>query len=81
MTEITVLAPDHPRLLSLIAGGCASAGANIADAQIFTMTDGRALDIVTLNREFAEDADELRRATRIAATIESLLNGREAIPP
>ncbi|WP_182084229.1 [protein-PII] uridylyltransferase [Aureimonas sp. ME7] len=80
VTEITVLAPDHPRLLSLIAGGCASAGANIADAQIFTMTDGRALDIVTLNREFAEDADELRRATRIARTIEGLLDGREAIP-
>jgi [protein-PII] uridylyltransferase len=80
VTEITVLAADHPRLLSLIAGGCASAGANIADAQIFTMTDGRALDIVTLNREFAEDADELRRAERIARTIESLLNGREAMP-
>ncbi|WP_279482734.1 [protein-PII] uridylyltransferase [Aureimonas sp. SK2] len=80
VTEITVLAPDHPRLLSLIAGGCASAGANIADAQIFTMTDGWALDIVTLNREFTEDSDELRRADRIARTIEGLLNGREAIP-
>ncbi|WP_062114679.1 [protein-PII] uridylyltransferase [Aureimonas sp. AU40] len=80
VTEITVLAPDHPRLLSLIAGSCAAAGANIADAQIFTMTDGRALDIVTINRDFAEDADELRRAERIAKTVESLLNGREAIP-
>ncbi|WP_427025307.1 [protein-PII] uridylyltransferase [Aureimonas ureilytica] len=80
VTEITVLAPDHPRLLSLIAGSCAAAGANIADAQIFTMTDGRALDIVTITRDFAEDADELRRAERIAKTVEALLGGREAIP-
>ncbi|MBB3997788.1 [protein-PII] uridylyltransferase [Aureimonas pseudogalii] len=80
ITEITVLAPDHPRLLSIIAGGCAAAGANIADAQIFTMTDGRALDVVTVNREFTDDEDELRRAGRIARNIEALMDGREAIP-
>lgn len=80
ITEITVLAPDHPRLLSFITGGCAAAGANIADAQIFTMTDGRALDVVTVNREFPEDADELRRAERIAKNIRGLLAGREAVP-
>ncbi|MFZ1680029.1 MAG: [protein-PII] uridylyltransferase, partial [Rhizobiaceae bacterium] len=28
VTEITVLAPDHPRLLSVIAGACAAAGAH-----------------------------------------------------
>ncbi len=44
ITEITVLAPDHPRLLSIIAGACAAAGANIVDAKIHTTTDGRALD-------------------------------------
>lgn len=79
VTEITVMAPDHPRLVSLIAGACAAAGANIADAQIFTMTDGRALDVVTVNREFADDADELRRAERIRASIEALMNGREPL--
>ena len=44
VTEITVLAQDHPRLLSVIAGACAAAGGNIVDAQIFTTADGRALD-------------------------------------
>src|SRR5258707_5198139 len=39
VTERTVLAPDHPWLLSIIAGACAVAGANIVDAQIFTTTD------------------------------------------
>ena len=80
ITEITVLAPDHPRLLSIITGGCAAAGANIADAQIFTMTDGRALDIITINREFADDEDELRRAERIGTHIRDLLQGRRAMP-
>ena len=40
VTELTLLAPDHPWLLSIIAGACASAGANIVDAQIYTTTDG-----------------------------------------
>ncbi len=44
VTELTVLAPDHPWLLSIIAGACAMAGANIVDAQIYTTTDGLALD-------------------------------------
>ena len=47
VTELTVLAPDHPRLLSIIAGACAAAGANIVDAQIFTTTDGLALDTIS----------------------------------
>ncbi|MEF2550697.1 [protein-PII] uridylyltransferase [Aurantimonas sp. A2-1-M11] len=77
VTEIMVLAPDHPRLLSLIAGACAGTGANIADAQIFTMSDGRALDVMLLNREFESDDDEIRRAERICANIAKLLQGRE----
>ncbi|MEH6719269.1 MAG: [protein-PII] uridylyltransferase [Aurantimonas endophytica] len=77
ITEIMVLAPDHPRLLSLLAGACAGAGANIADAQIFTMSDGRALDVMLLNREFESDDDEIRRAERICDNIERLLQGRE----
>ena len=74
-TEMTILAPDHPRLLSVIAGACAATDANIVDAQIFTTTDGRALDTIVLAREFAGDADEARRAERIARLIEQVLKG------
>ncbi|MBP1841898.1 [protein-PII] uridylyltransferase [Rhizobium petrolearium] len=80
ITEITVLAPDHPRLLSIIAGACAAAGANIADAQIFTTTDGRALDTILVNREFAVDEDELRRAGTISRMIEDVLSGKKRLP-
>ncbi|MFP5077667.1 [protein-PII] uridylyltransferase [Rhizobium sp. YIM 134829] len=80
ITEITVLAPDHPRLLAIIAGACAAAGANIVDAQIFTTTDGRALDTILINREFPADDDELRRAASIGRMIEDVLAGRKHLP-
>jgi [protein-PII] uridylyltransferase len=80
VTELTVLAPDHPWLLSVIAGACAVAGANIVDAQIFTTTDGLALDTIAITREFDHDDDERRRAGRIAETIEQALRGDMKLP-
>jgi [protein-PII] uridylyltransferase len=80
VTELTVLAPDHPWLLSILAGACAAAGANIVDAQIFTTTDGRALDTVAVSREFDQDDDEARRAARIADAIEKALRGDLKLP-
>src|SRR5499433_78277 len=80
VTELTVLAPDHPWLLSIIAGACAVAGANIVDAQIFTTTDGRALDTIALSREFELDDDEARRAARVTDSIEKALRGDLKLP-
>ena len=80
VTELTVLAPDHPWLLSTLAGACAAAGANIVDAQIFTTTDGRVLDTIAVSREFEQNEDETRRAARIADTIEKALSGTLKLP-
>jgi [protein-PII] uridylyltransferase len=80
VTELTILAPDHPWLLSTLAGACAATGANIVDAQIFTTTDGRVLDTIAVSREFEQDADEIRRAGRIAETIEKALSGTLKLP-
>jgi [protein-PII] uridylyltransferase len=80
ITEITILAPDHPRLLSVVAGACSAAGANIADAQVFTTNDGRALDTVMINRAFESDDDELRRAATIGRLIEDVLAGKTGLP-
>lgn len=80
VTELTVFAPNHARLLALFAGACAAAGANIAGAHITTTRDGYALDTFLLNREFDDDADELRRAQRISDTIQQLLRGKEKLP-
>ncbi len=75
VTKLTVLAPDHPRLLAIVTGACAAAGGNIADAQIFTTSDGQVLDTISVSRAFDRDDDELRRAERIAAAIERALKG------
>jgi [protein-PII] uridylyltransferase len=80
VTELTILATDHPWLLSIIAGACASAGANIVDAQIYTTTDGRALDTIAITREYDRDEDEGRRATRIGEMIEEVLEGKLRLP-
>ncbi len=80
VTELTVYAPDHPRLLSIIAGACSMTGANIVDAQIFTTTDARALDTIAISREFDHDEDEQRRAARVAANIEQALRGELRLP-
>jgi [protein-PII] uridylyltransferase len=75
ITELSVLAPNHPRLLALLAGCCAAAGANIVGAYISTTRDGFALDTFLLQREFTDDADEDRRVARIGQTIEKVLRG------
>jgi [protein-PII] uridylyltransferase len=80
ITEITVFAPDHPRLLAIIAGACASAGANIVNAQIFTTAFGRALDTIHISRQFKDDADELRRGGTISRLIEDVLSGKRRLP-
>jgi [protein-PII] uridylyltransferase len=80
VTELTVYVPDHPWLLSIIAGACAVAGANIVDAQIYTTTDGLALDTIAISREFERDEDEARRAARIGDTVEKAVQGLIRLP-
>ena len=80
VTELTIFVADHPWLLSIIAGACASAGANIVDAQIYTTTDGQALDTISITREYELDEDEGRRATRIGEMIEGVLEGKLRLP-
>ncbi len=76
ITELTIYAPDHPRLLALITGACAAANANILGAQIFTTTDGMALDTILIQREFSTEDDERRRAERVTEIIRLALEGK-----
>ncbi|MCC7480949.1 MAG: ACT domain-containing protein, partial [Hyphomicrobiales bacterium] len=76
ITELTIYAPDHPRLLALITGACAAANANILGAQIFTTTDGMALDTILIQREFSTEDDERRRAERVTEIIRQALEGK-----
>jgi [protein-PII] uridylyltransferase len=76
ITEITIFAPDHPRLLAMLTGACAAAGGNIIGAHIFTTTDGMALDTMLVTREFKSDEDEARRAARMCDTVKRVLHGQ-----
>src|SRR5665647_3668492 len=49
-------------------------------AQIYTTTDGRALDTISLSREFERDEDEERRGNRIAESIQKALRGELRLP-
>ncbi|MGQ3676586.1 [protein-PII] uridylyltransferase [Xanthobacter sp. TB0139] len=80
VTTLTVLAPDHPKLLSMIAGACATAGVNIVDAQISTTTSGLALDVIAIRRAFEQDEDEERRARKVCETVEQALAGAIRLP-
>jgi [protein-PII] uridylyltransferase len=76
VTELSILAPNHARLLALFAGACAAGGANIVGAHISTTRDGYALDTFLLQRSpDLNDEDEVRRASRIGETIKKLLRG------
>ncbi|HEY8594107.1 MAG TPA: [protein-PII] uridylyltransferase [Devosiaceae bacterium] len=80
ITEISFYTPDHPRLLSLIAGACTMQDASILGAQIASMRDGQALDTFRLRRAFTSDEDERVRAARIIDTVKQLLQGRRHLP-
>ncbi|MEO8884008.1 MAG: [protein-PII] uridylyltransferase [Devosia sp.] len=79
ITEISFYTPDHPRLLSVIAGACTMADASIIGAQVFSMRDGPALDTFRLRRAFTSDEDEKVRATRIIETTKQLLQGKRQV--
>ncbi|HJS33256.1 MAG TPA: [protein-PII] uridylyltransferase [Alphaproteobacteria bacterium] len=86
ITEITIYTSDHPGLFSRIAGAMALAGANIAGAQIFTMTNGMALDTFLIQDAAAGEVsgapgagvafDRPERLARLSTHIEQALSGR-----
>ncbi|MGA0346756.1 MAG: [protein-PII] uridylyltransferase [Alphaproteobacteria bacterium] len=75
VTEITIHTPDHPGLFSTIAGAIAVLGGNIVGAKIFTMANGMALDIFTIQETsggaFSGESD----LKRLIEKIESALRG------
>lgn len=80
ITEVSIYTPDHPRLLSMIAGACTLSNADIVGAQITLMRDGKALDTLRLKRNFTSDEDERIRALKIIEMVQKLLSGEKRMP-
>jgi [protein-PII] uridylyltransferase len=82
VTDVTIYTGDHPGLFSRLCGAMALAGANIVGAQIFTMSNGMALDIFQLQDAAgmgdgsARAFDRPERIARLATHIEQALSGR-----
>ncbi len=81
VTEVVIYTTDHPGLFSRLCGAMALAGATIAGAQIFTMSNGMALDTFQLQSAGADGTaggafERPERLARLATHIEQALSGR-----
>ena len=80
VTEMTLIAPDVPRLLSVVAAACASIQANVVSADIFTTSDNLAVDIFTFTPLSDDAAEESARVQRIAQTVREALLADAPLP-
>ncbi len=79
--ELTFVTKDHPRLLQQCAGACASAGGNIASAQISTTKDGLALDTLLFQRNYSHNSEEIVQTQKIARVIGEVVSGARPLDP
>ena len=77
ITEVTIYATDHHGLFSRLAGALAASGADIVDAKIFTMTNGMALDVFTVQDAAGGGAFESGdKLAKLSVMIEKVLSGQ-----
>jgi [protein-PII] uridylyltransferase len=75
VTEVTVYTDDHPGLFNRLAGAITLSGASIAGARIFTTTDGKALDIFTIQDMDGNPIERPENIARLRLTIAKILSG------
>jgi len=71
-TEVTVYAADRLGLFSDLAGAFALAGADIVEARIFTLSNGKALDSFSI-QDAGGAFERPDKLARLAATIEHVI--------
>ncbi|MDR3518640.1 MAG: [protein-PII] uridylyltransferase [Azospirillaceae bacterium] len=76
VTEVTVYTDDHPGLFSRLAGALALSGADIVDAKIFTMTNGMALDVFSIQGANGEPFDSSDKLAKLSVFMERTLAGQ-----
>ncbi|EWY40490.1 PII uridylyl-transferase [Skermanella stibiiresistens SB22] len=76
VTEVTIHTHDHPGLFSRLAGAFALAGATIVDAKIFTMTNGMAVDVFSVQDAAGGPFDSGDKLAKMAVMIERTLSGQ-----
>ena len=76
--ELTLIAKDRPGLFSKVSGALALNGVNILGAQVYTMSDGTALDIFKVEGYFENSMSE-DKLERIRRDIKRALEGKIAL--
>ena len=76
VTEVTVVATDHPGLFSRLAGALAVCGATIVDAKIATLNDGLALDVFTVQDIDGGAFKSSVKTARLSVRIDQILGGK-----
>lgn len=75
-TGVTISTLDVPGLFSMIAGVMAANGINILGAQIYTRSNGFALDILHVNKPIGGIIDDAAKWEKVQADLTSVLEGR-----
>ncbi|WP_374377268.1 [protein-PII] uridylyltransferase [Dongia sp.] len=78
MTEVTIYTADRQGLFSQLAGAMALCGANIVDARIVTLRNGKALDTFFVQDGEAGPFDRPARLAKLTATITRVLEAPES---
>jgi [protein-PII] uridylyltransferase len=75
VTEVVIYTPDHPGLVSKLAGAIAVSGGSIVDAKAFTTSDGFALDVFSVQDADGGPFGTEGRVERLRETIIKTLAG------
>ncbi len=75
-TNVTISTLDVPGLFSMITGVMSANGINILGAQIYTRSNGFALDILHVNKPIGGIIDDTVKWEKVKADLTSVLEGR-----
>jgi [protein-PII] uridylyltransferase len=75
-TNVTISSLDVPGLFSMIAGVMAANGINILGAQIYTRSNGFALDLLHVNKPVGGVIDDPAKWEKVLSDLTAVLEGR-----
>ncbi len=78
-TEFSVVTADAPGLFAKIAGVLSAGGANIVDAQVYTSTDGLAIDVIWITDSTHRPFEDPEALARIRAELLRAITGGEEL--
>ncbi|MBW2519334.1 MAG: [protein-PII] uridylyltransferase [Deltaproteobacteria bacterium] len=78
-TQVVISTIDVPALFSMIAGVMAANGINILGAQIFTRSNGNALDILHVNKPIGGILDNEAKWEKVRKDLIAVLEGRQQV--